>query len=72
MEWPYEQLYEGDLICFEDGSQAINFSCCDCGLVHNIAVERKGHKVYVAFTRDQRRSGQRRRWNVYPFTRNEL
>ena len=43
----------------------MNFSCCDCGLVHNISIDVVKGKIDVVFVRDNRRTGQRRRWNKY-------
>ena len=38
-------------------------TCCDCGLVHHIKVEKESKKSFLMFfNRDNRRTGQRRRY----------
>jgi hypothetical protein len=44
----------------------MNFSCCDCGLVHNIAIVPSKTKVKVLMNRDNRRTGQTRRHVDFP------
>lgn len=59
----YKQLKDGD--CFELNSKGeiFNFACCDCGLVHKIAValENNGN-IGFCVERDNRKTGQKRRW----------
>jgi len=43
-----------------------NFSCCDCGLTHNILIQPGRKKVVIYMWRDNRRTSGRRRWNKYP------
>ena len=42
-----------------------NFACCDCGLVHNIVIFPSKNKVKIIMQRDNRRTGQVRRYNDY-------
>ena len=39
----------------------INFSCCDCGLVHNIVILSLRTRLKMYFWRDNRRTANRRR-----------
>ena len=43
----------------------IYLACCDCGLVHKVFIvrHRKGRDVTLRMYRDNRRTGQRRRWH---------
>ena len=52
---------------FEKDGDYIRIACCDCGLVHNIgiAIEDNG-KIGVAFERNNRSTGQLRRYRNYP------
>lgn len=66
----YRQVGNGEILRFSKAGSIMNLACCDCGLVHNIKVRRvyKGKDkgmVDIIMTRDNRRSGQIRRWNKY-------
>lgn len=39
----------------------MNFACCDCGLVHNIALVPLKTRIKMFFWRDNRRTANRRR-----------
>ncbi len=40
--------------------------CCDCGLVHKVKIKRKGKSLLFKISRNQRSTGQYRRWRNYP------
>lgn len=42
----------------------LKMECCDCGLVHNVVflIRRKQPRLQVFWTRDNRSTGQIRRW----------
>ena len=61
----YIKLKNGDSFEIEKSGGIINMACCDCGLVHNIAVARKSKKIIFTMMRDNRRTGQKRRYNKY-------
>lgn len=55
----YEQLIDGKGISLRSG-QVLKFACCDCGLVHDMAlVARKGW-VGMAVKRNKRATARRR------------
>ena len=62
----YVQLYKGDSFTFPPKGGTIYFVCCDCGLVHHFgfAIEDNG-KIGFAVERDNRRTGQLRRYRSY-------
>jgi hypothetical protein len=55
----YEQVYNDEWF---DLRKTPHISCCDCGLVHEIKVRVRKGKVEVQLNRDNRRTGQIRRW----------
>ena len=57
----YQILNDGEGLEVDSG-QVIRFACCDCGLVHLIAlaIEQNG-KIGFAVKRDNRATAQRRR-----------
>lgn len=59
-KYPKINDYEGVVL---DSDQILHFACCDCGLVHAIAVvpEDDG-KVAMAFRRETRATAQLRRY----------
>ena len=62
----YIQLFEGDGFTFPPEGGIINFSCCDCGLVHQFAFAiEEDSKIGFAIKRDNRRTGQLRRYKNY-------
>ena len=65
MSKKYITLNNGDSFEIERGG-VINMGCCDCGLVHNILVAIKGNNnVRLTIFRDNRRTGQKRRFNKF-------
>lgn len=62
----YIQLKNGDSFEIEKTGGIINFSCCDCGLVHRFAITiEKSGNVGFALERNNRATGQRRRYNKF-------
>jgi hypothetical protein len=59
----YHVLQDGDGMEIESTGEVIRFACCDCGLVHRIAlvIEENG-KIGFSVKRDKRATGQKRRW----------
>ncbi|KKN09116.1 hypothetical protein LCGC14_1049750 [marine sediment metagenome] len=56
----YIKVNDGDtLVC--DSGQEFHLTCCDCYLTHKIAVSVVGKEVRLTMTRDDRRTGQKRR-----------
>ena len=51
---------DGDTVMVDKGD-LMNFSCCDCGLVHWIVLLNQQKTISATFFRDARRTGQRRR-----------
>jgi hypothetical protein len=47
-------------------SRPLRVACCDCGLVHEIDFKVEDGKEYVKFRRDNRTTGQLRRWRRRP------
>lgn len=41
-----------------------NMACCDCGLVHAVRFHVSGRKIFMAVTRDNRATGQKRRYKA--------
>jgi len=64
----YKQLKNGDSFEIERTGGIINFGCCDCGLVHRftVGINKNGGGIYFSITRDNRATGQRRRFNNFP------
>ena len=59
----YNQLKNGDSLLFTHGNYKGKMGCCDCGLVHDVQVQiLKRKKVKITFVRNERSTGQRRRW----------
>jgi len=57
----YEGVKDGEAIDIDWRSgEAIRFSCCDCGLVHQINVVAAGPKIRMRFYRMERDTQQRR------------
>ena len=52
-------------------SQCLNFACCDCGLVHNVQFKNKRMSTEITMFRDNRRTGQKRRWKKIKEQNNE-
>ncbi len=46
--------------------------CCDCGLVHNVKIKRKGKSLLFKISRNQHSTGQYRRWRNFPQSNTEL
>jgi hypothetical protein len=62
----YIQLKDGDCFEIEKTGGVINFSCCDCGLVHRFAISiEKNGNIGFALERNNRATGQRRRHNKF-------
>lgn len=66
------QRYDGEGWDQKDG-QPFNMVCCDCGLVHTVVVmagkEKDKGLIGFAVKRDNRSTGQRRRWKKIKITR---
>jgi hypothetical protein len=56
MKDSYEQAWEGEWFDIPKF-----LACCDCGLVHRIKVRKYKNKFQIAYWRDNKRTGQRRR-----------
>lgn len=58
----YVPLEDGDGLSLENG-EVFFLSCCDCGLVHKMAVvsQKRGKEIGLALMRDKRRTAQLRR-----------
>lgn len=57
----YEQLIDGEGISLRSG-QTFKFACCDCGLVHDVAlVARRGGHIGMAVKRNKRATNARRK-----------
>ena len=67
----YHQLKDGDIIEIDKEGEVIRFSCCDCGLTHKFAfaIEESGN-IGMMVVRDNRSTGQLRRYNEYEVDRN--
>lgn len=61
----YKQFKDGQEIEVEPGV-GLNFACCDCALVHDLQVRLENGKVFVSFTRDNRKTAALRRHYVTP------
>jgi hypothetical protein len=55
----YKQVFDGD---WEPLHKTEVVACCDCGLVHVIRYRVRDGKPEVQYRRDNRRTGQLRRW----------
>lgn len=53
----YKQMESGDSVKLGD-KQTLRFTCCDCGLVHDIT---SSNKVTLTFNANKRATGQQRR-----------
>lgn len=64
----YTELNDLDQFEIEATGGIIHISCCDCGLVHkfSFAIEKNGN-IGIALERDNRATGQRRRFNEFEF-----
>lgn len=47
---------------FEIKKEGLYLCCCDCGLIHTVIPKIKKGRVWVQFIRNNRATGQRRRW----------
>ncbi len=58
----YQKFYDYEGVLLDPGEDIFRFACCDCGLVHSMAVvpEDDG-KIGVAFKRESRATAQLRR-----------
>ena len=63
----YTQLKDGDSFEIERTDGIIKLGCCECGLVHcfDIGINKNGRGIYLSITRDNRATGQRRRYNKF-------
>ena len=70
MRSSYIKLKNGDSFEIEKTGGVINFSCCDCGLVHRftVGINKNGGGIHFSITRHNRATGQRRRRNKYEKT----
>lgn len=58
----YDLLIDGEGVEME-ANKTFKFACCDCGLVHNVAVAVPGRRVFgLAMERNPRATAARRRW----------
>ena len=46
------QLYEGDGLKITDKSESFLFGCCDCGLVHEVKIEKMSDGIILRFHRE--------------------
>ena len=62
MKTKYPALDDGErvVLCKED---ELRFQCCDCGLVHSIYHEVNGEELILRFYRNNRSTGQIRRFH---------
>ena len=58
----YSQIYEGQWV-EPIKLNGFRFACCDCKLVHRIDFRIRGKKVQFRTFRDNRATGQTRRYN---------
>jgi len=58
----YPQIFEGEKIIIKWEKEDHKISCCDCGLVHRFRFNVKGSKLVTRAWRDNRATGQIRRW----------
>ena len=59
----YEKFNDCEGPILEDG-EIFRFACCDCGLVHSMAVAREEDgRIGLAFKRENRHTAQLRRHN---------
>jgi len=57
----YPVIGDGDAIAIKPG-EILKLACCDCGLVHNLGFAYEDGEIGIAFERNKRATGQRRRW----------
>ena len=62
----YPQRYDGEWVTVARGFHRL--ACCDCGLIHHINFRIKDKKIQFQPFRDNRATGQKRRFNKYPCT----
>jgi len=56
----YQQNYDGQW--YPQRMSGDKIMCCSCGLVHFVKYKKIGRKLFVMATKDQRATGQARRW----------
>jgi len=62
----YETLESGQIFSAKISTKRSLFAsiaCCDCNLVHDIYVWREGNTLFYETIRNQRSTGQLRRWH---------
>ncbi len=58
----YEKLNDYEGVLLEPGEEIFRFACCDCGLVHSMAVAQEpDNRIGIAFKRETRATAQLRR-----------
>jgi hypothetical protein len=63
-------LIDGEATAIEIGSKGIEIGCCDCGLVHRLAItEVKGHTAIVRHYRATRTTCEDRAKYLFPYQR---
>jgi len=63
MSTTYPQLKKGGMITLNPVSENFKFACCDCGLIHTLDFKIiKNMNIEMTVTRDNRATGQYRRW----------
>lgn len=69
----YKQQYDDDTLEFDPKGDIWKIACCDCGLVHEIAlaVEDNGN-IGVAIKSDKRATAQKRRHKKYRFLKRNI
>jgi len=65
MKTKYIKLKNGDSFEIDISGGEINFSCCDCGLVHRFTIGINKSGIHFVIKRDNRATGQRRRHNKF-------
>jgi hypothetical protein len=56
----YPVMKDGEALSLRSG-ELFKFACCDCGLVHDVAIVAQGKEIGFAVRRNKRATGQKRR-----------
>jgi hypothetical protein len=56
----YPVVKDGEAITIKPG-EILHFACCDCGLVHDLGFAFEDGEIGIAFRRNKRATGQKRR-----------
>ena len=66
LEYEYVEFILGGRKKIKKFAGTMNFACCDCGLVHTVSIIPHKNKMKIIMVRDNRRTGQTRRYIKYP------